>query len=231
MGLIVKNTTSPRPFDLLVPHSCRGCGRIGEALCDRCKNYIKAQHQNLCPNCKTPNSTGICQKCKNLPPIFVVAERHDLIDDLIHDYKYSSNRALAKPLAEILDYCLPTINTPVVIIPLPTINKHLRERALDHTLLIAKHLAKLHSGWKVQKALIRATNTVQVGSTKAERLSQASKAFQISPKFKITPNATYLLVDDVWTTGSSMQSAIQKLRQAGVSNLIVGLLAVSRLDS
>ena len=133
----------PSLFDLLAPHSCRGCGRTGSPLCECCKKYIINQHQNFCPNCKTKNSHGFCSKCKNLPPIFVVDHRNNLIGSLIEDYKFYSNRALSRPLAEIIHQTLPEINGKVIIVPLPTNTKHIRERGLDHTLLIAKRLAKL----------------------------------------------------------------------------------------
>ena len=229
MTNIVKNTTFPSFLDLLAPHSCRGCGRIGSILCDRCKNNIILDHSNFCPNCKKPNPTGKCQKCKSLPPVFVINNRNNLIGSLVHDYKYNSVRSLAAPLAEILHHTLPTIDGPVAIIPLPTINRHIRQRGLDHTYLITKHLAKLRH-YSVQKLLLRAKNTVQVGSNRQDRLAQASSAYQINPKIKVSPDTTYILFDDVWTTGASMKAAIKKFRQAGVHKIIVAILAVSRLD-
>ncbi len=229
MSLIVKNTTFPKLFDLIAPHSCRGCGRIGDILCNRCKNYIINQHQSFCPQCKNLTHAGYCPNCSELPPIFVASERVGLIDNLIHDYKYSSLRSLAKPLAEILNNCLPTIKTPVIVVPLPTISSHLRERGFDHMSLIAKHLTRLHDNWQLQKLLFRTNNTVQVGSNKGQRESQAVKAYITNSKISINPIATYLLIDDVWTTGASMKSAIKKLQQAGATNIIVGILAVSRI--
>lgn len=228
---IVKITTTLNPLNLLAPHSCRGCGHIGEPLCDRCKNYITRTHKNYCPNCKNKNPSGKCQKCKTLPPIFVADERSNLIGELIHDFKYSSNRALARPLAEILDEILPEIKTPVSIIPLPTIANHIRSRGFDHTLLIAKKLAKLRGkNYQTEKLLTRAKNTVQVGADEKTRKAQAASAYKIAKNIKINPETTYLLLDDIWTTGSSMKSAIKKLREAGVQKIIVALLAVNRLD-
>ena len=229
MPLIVKNTTFPSLLDLLAPHSCRGCGLIGSPLCNRCKNYIYNQHHNFCPRCKASTPTGICDHCKDLPPTFVATERAGLIDELIHDYKYSSNRSLAKPLADVLNNCLPDSICPVTIVPLPTISKHLRSRGFDHTRLIAKRLTKLHKDWRVEPLLLRANSTVQVGSTKKDRVSQASKAYEINPKIKINPKSTYLLIDDVWTTGASMEAAVKKLQQAGVSQIAIGILAVSTI--
>lgn len=229
MSFIVKNTTFPGFLDLLAPHSCRGCGRTGNALCDCCKNNIILSHQNHCPNCGQINLTGKCLYCRNLPFTFIVAERTSLIGNLVHDFKYQSIRSLAKPLAEILHATLPSIDGDVVIVPLPTISKHLRERGLDHTYLLAKHLAKLRgSQYHVTKLLTRHKNTVQVGSNRQTRLSQASAAYAITPRSQISPNATYLLLDDVWTTGASLQAAHQILQQAGAKNIILTALARSK---
>ena len=225
---IVKITTMPSLFDLIAPHSCRGCNRTGSPLCECCKNYIIKHHQNVCPNCETKNSHGFCQKCPDLPPIFTVDRRQTPIGSLIEDYKFYSNRALSRPLAEILNQILPEIKDNVVIVPLPTNTKHIRERGLDHTLLLAKKLAKLRGkNYSVQKLLLRAHNTTQVGTNKKQRLSQAKHAYFLNPKISINSDNTYILLDDVWTTGASIRSALKKLRRAGASKIIVALLAVS----
>ena len=141
---IVKNTTLPGLFDLLAPHSCRGCGRIGAALCERCKNYIISEHAGYHPN--LPD---------DLPPTFVLGHRTGLVGTMVHDLKYHSARALTRSLAELLDATLPEIRGRVVLVPLPTNSKHIRARGLDHTLLIAKHLAKLRH-YQLEKILLRA---------------------------------------------------------------------------
>lgn len=223
----VKITTILNPLNLLAPHSCRGCGRIGEALCDCCKNDIIVNHHNFCPYCKKLNLNGICSFCKNPLPIFTVANRNSLIGALIKEYKYQSVRSLSSPFADIINQILPNIDGEIIVVPLPTIGKHIRNRGLDHTLLLAKKFTKLRSNTKIQKILIRDKNTVQVGATRKNRMKQAKSAYKINPKTKINKNSTYLLLDDVWTTGASMESATKKLRQAGVSKIIVSLLAVS----
>lgn len=229
----VKNTTFVSLLDLIAPHSCRGCGCLGNILCDRCKNNIISSHINICPICKTINPTGKCSRCSNFPPTFVVDEKSTLIGELLQTYKYQSVRALAKPLAEILFHILPQTphKTQQIIVSLPTISKHIRERSFDHTYLIAKSLAKLSGpNCQVQKILLRNQNTVQVGADRNTRLIQAKSAYTISPHIDIDPNATYILLDDVWTTGASMQSAIKKLQQAGANNLKIAILALSRID-
>lgn len=227
MLIYVKNTTFLSPLDLIAPHSCRGCGRLGSPLCECCKKYILSQKVDLCPNCKQPKTTAKCPHCPNLPPVYILGRREGLLDTIIQDYKYQSVRALKHSFAELLASILPK-NLPknTVIVPLPTIHKHIRERGLDHTTLIAKHLAKLIHR-QFQPILIRKNHTVQVGTDKTTRETQAKNAYEIHPKAKIDKNTTYILLDDVWTTGASMKAATKKLREAGAKNIIILIIALS----
>lgn len=229
MPKYVKNTTLPSLLDLVSPHSCRGCGALGSPLCNRCKNYILNSHKPFCPNCKTIISSyhTKCPNCKNLPLVYTVSNRNGLLGDLIHDYKYYSIRALARPLAELLSAILP-MNLPnnSILVPLPTASHHIRMRGLDHTYLISKHLAKLRQ-LDLERILIRNRNTVQVGADRSTRLSQASLAYTLNPKIAINPQKTYILFDDVWTTGASILAAKNLLEKLGAKNIIIALLAYS----
>ena len=227
----VKNTTFPGLLDLLAPHSCRGCGHIGSALCDCCKNNILKTHVNICPKCKTKKPASICPNCLDLPPTHIIGERSGPLGDLIHDFKYQSIRAAAKPLAKLLDEVLPKIKGKVIIVPLPTITKHIRARGLDHTYLVAKNLAKLRGkNYQVKPLLLRNQNTVQVGTDQKTRLKQAESAYKVNPKIKINKTTTYLLLDDVWTTGASLKAGTKKLRKAGAKKIELAILALSRID-
>lgn len=231
MGFIVNNTTFPSLLDLLAPHSCRGCGALGEPLCHRCKNNIILESTNFCPNCKSINPTGNCPKCNSLPATFVIGNRTDLIGKLIYDLKFNSVRSLAMPIAELLDNSLPTIDGPVAIVPLPTIHHHIRQRGLDHTYLIAKKFVKIRGPkYHVLRLLQRNNSTVQVGSDRKTRLAQASSAYSINPNSTIDPSTTYVIFDDIWTTGASIKAAVKLLKSAGATKILVSLLAVSRID-
>lgn len=214
-----------------MPYTCRGCRRIGSPLCDRCKNNIILEHRNCCPNCKTPNTNGRCRKCHFLPPIYAIADRTSLIGSLVHDFKYASRLGLRWSLAEISNAILPEVLGKVIIIPLPTISRHVRERGFDHTFELAKCLAKLRPGWRQQRILVRANDTVQVGAPESVRLTQAKHAFKINPKYQLDKDTTYILIDDVWTTGASMKAAHKLLTKNGAKKTIMLILAVSQLNS
>lgn len=221
----------PGLFDLLAPHSCRGCGRLGSVFCDCCKNNIAKASSNICPSCKSKNPTGNCPNCSDLPPTYVIGERIEPLSTLIHDLKYLSTRSAKNPLASLLDEILPRYQERVIVVPLPTANRHIRARGLDHTYLIAKELAKLRGkNYQVQKLLLRDKDTVQVGTDKKTRISQAEKAYRLNSKIKLNVDATYLLLDDVWTTGATMRSATKKLREFGANRINLALLAFSYID-
>ena len=230
MSKNVNITTFPSLLDLIAPHSCLGCGTLGTILCDRCKKYLIRTHRNICPRCKAQKYSHLCDQCPELPPTYTLGMRHELLDLLVHELKYSSNRSIATALAELLARTLPRdLPTSTTIVPLPTSTRHIRERGLDHTLLIAKRLARLR-GWTVTRALERARNTTQVGSARRDRLAQADAAYVISNTFRPDASTTYLLLDDVWTTGATMLSALNKLKNAGATDVRISIIALSELS-
>ncbi len=104
------------------------------------------------------------------------------------------------------------LDADMKVVALPTIARHVRERGFDHMAKLAKAVASL-SGLETAKVLVRGNNAVQVGASMEERQKQAKTAY--IAKAGIDRDANYLLIDDVWTTGSSMMAAAKTLREAG----------------
>lgn len=236
----VINTTILNPLDLIAPHSCRGCGRLGSVLCDCCKKYIvNSNFYNKCPKCKRPimqsSCDGLlinkCSHCKSLPPFYTIGSRDKLLAKLIYDYKYYSTRAIGVKLADLMNDVLPLKNLDkAYIVPLPTSTRHVRERGFDHTLYIARRLARLNKNVSVEPLLERDKNSVQVGSDKKTRLIQARTAYKVRKDARINKDGVYILFDDVWTTGASMLTAVKMLRTLGTKHLMIAELSVSELD-
>ncbi len=225
MGFIVKNTTKCNAFDLVCPYHCRGCGELGDVLCECCKNYITSEKLNHCLKCKKV----INEKCDSciLPfsATFALGYRDELIGALVEEYKFFGVRRLGKILAEILDDYLPDFSGEVVVVPLPTIRKHVRERGVDHTYQVAKKLANLRR-WKVERLLLRNKNTVQLGADMDKRRKQAKEAFLFYGE--IDEKKTYLLFDDIWTTGASLTEAGRILKKAGAKKIVAVVFATNR---
>ncbi len=225
-GFIVKNTTRISLLDLLCPHFCRGCGRLGRPFCGCCKNNIIRAYNNYCPVCHQPTE-GKCEDCE-LPfdGLYMVGWRDTMLGGLVEEYKYQSIRSAGSDLAEMLDVVIPCLEGEVIVVPLPTIRKHIRERGFDHTKAVARKLAR-RRGWKVQSLLKRANDTVQVGADNEKRKKQAKEAFKLAGELK--RDVTYLLLDDIWTTGASMMAGAEILRDSGATKVSGVVIAVSRM--
>ena len=182
---------------MIFPCYCRECGKIGSAFCERCIfNNIKI------------NTPFFSREHKDFQMIFACGLRKEVLDSVIHEYKYFSRRQYARALATIIHRTLSLFapQEKFVLIPLPTISKHIRERGFDHIKRLCEEVSIL-TGFPVCSALIRVNSTVQVGATESQRLEQAKGAYKINSKASLNVKSHYLLVDDVWTTGASMRAA------------------------
>lgn len=141
---------------------------------------------------------------------------------LISVYKYRSIRACADVLADLMVEILD--DDVYKIVPLPTIERHIRERGFDHIGLLARKIERRSSS-RVSPVLRRGNKAVQVGANEKVRKKQAESAYIV--KDNIDTEANYLLLDDVWTTGSSMLAACNKLRAYGCQKISIAVLAKS----
>jgi len=151
------------------------------------------------------------------------------LKELVNVYKYHSLRAAGDVLAELIVDNI-SFNEDAVLVPLPTIRRHIRERGFAHIEILATKLSSfsrqrqsLRSYLACAKILKRANSTVQVGSSAEKRKIQAEEAYSVAKGFD--PEKRYILLDDVWTTGSSMLAAAQKLRSEGAQHVDILVIA------
>jgi len=225
MGFYVKNTTLTKIADVICPHYCVSCGGVGAVLCDNCKKHNSAERVGCCVKCGKVG-VGMCKKCKF--PFFdgcFVGYIDELVGKLAKKYKYKSMRVLSGVLAEMLVEVLPCLPENTMVIPIPTIRRHVRERGFGHTERLAKEVAKSR-GWETKKIIGRRKNVVQVGSDRAMRQKQVKGAFCVYEK--LDPSKTYMIIDDVWTTGATVTEACRVLKKAGAERVFVAVLARGR---
>ncbi len=211
---------------IVAPHYCCGCGLSGAVLCDSCINNIVMEPFEACAVCMgwPAGSSGVCMGCR--PPyarIWVGGVHEGALDSAIDALKFESARAAADDLARLMAERLPQLPETVVIVPIPTIAGHVRERGFDHMKLFARRLAKLKSVSYSTSLLTRKTASVQRGATAKQRVKQAKEAFEV--RSQVDPDAIYLLVDDVMTTGSTLKYAAKALREAGATEVWVAVIA------
>ncbi len=215
---------------------CPGCRQNkikgNSEFCDLCKEKLNFTHEPYCPVCGSDldGILEVCSKClpeDNVSWKKAVAVLHmtGYGRELIQRFKYNNDISLARPLAEIaadkleaaeLDFDL------ITYVPL-----HWRKffyRGYNQSELLSKFLSKL-TGKPYKKLLSRNRYTSsQTRLSSKERRKNLRNAFSVSNKKDIL-NKNILLVDDVFTTGSTLRSAAQKLLDSGAGSVSVFVLA------
>jgi ComF family protein len=219
-------------FDKLIsaiaPHPCCSCGALGALLCDDCKYDIVSETYSACISCGGPaKALGVCKNCA-MPysKAWCAGERTGALEHLVNKYKFQNAYAAHKILAELIVECLDVLPPETYVVPVPTVAAHVRERGYDHTLLIARSIARAR-GLRLSKALRRRTTTKQRGAARSQRRLQAKEAFVVAQSLKPVP---YLLIDDVTTTGATLYYAADQLKKAGASDVWVAVVARQPLD-
>ena len=227
-GLNVKNTMIQRVLEIIAPHPCSGCGKIGPILCEDCKYDIIHEPFLGCILCGRPNSDGICT-FHHSPVVraFTAGARTGTLEIILNKLKFQHVKAAAEPLAELLHTYLPILPKDITIVPIPTVSSHVRQRGYDQTDLISAHLSNLR-GLKREKLLTRISTATQHIVGRVERKQQADNAFALRTQQDLT-GRTILLVDDIVTTGATLTAAAELLKKAGAT-VWVATLAYQPLD-
>ncbi len=216
-------------LSLVAPHLCCGCGSSGKPLCDNCKYNIISELGTVCLVCRRPCGVrGICNMCRvPYDQAWCVGDRRDTLQRLIGLYKFERMRAAYRDLADLLLATVPDLPTETVVVPVPTVAAHVRERGYDHMLLIARYFAK-QRGLQLSQVLGRATHTKQRQASAATRDTQAKAAFEA--RAEVQQNIPHLLIDDIMTTGASLKYAAKALKDAGATSVWVAVIARQPLD-
>ena len=230
----VKITTLSGLIDLVFPCYCRECGKIGTAFCDCCFFDNIAKNPPILRRDEAVKREGF-------EWILAGGRRRGVLFKMVKEYKYEARRHFSGVIARwiheglkrcgILQGCVSEglrgsgglrrsqqgSGEKYVLVPLPTIQRHIRERGFDHTKRLCKEIGAL-TGFPVILALNRGNSAVQVGSDAKTRLENAKGAYKMSSKAVLDLESHYILVDDVWTTGASMRAA-RGVLEAGLRDL------------
>lgn len=224
----VKNTMIDSLLSHLAPHLCYDCGKIGDILCSNCKYNIASEEFNVCIMCGAPTmKESICLHCSSLfEHAWCLEERRDILKRIVDDYKFNNIYAAHRVLADLLVSRTPELPSDCVVMPIPTIPAHIRQRGYDHMLMLARTFAN-KKALRLDTSLARHTNNIQTGQTRKARLEQAATAFSLK---KLETGGTYLLIDDITTTGATLKAAAALLRQHGAREVWAAVLLRQPLD-
>ena len=228
-------------LDVLIPPLCHICHshipNAGELhICPTCRELLPLVSSPLCPACGIPfigaGGDHRCGACLTHPPHFDAARAHFLyegpIRDLIHTFKYNQLTHLRYPLAlmtlEGIGEFL-TDQTPHLIIPVPLHRLRLRQRGFNQALLIGSILSSRLSIPMLPDTLIRNRPTEpQIMLPAAERRTNVKGAFTVRDNDAVA-GKRILLLDDVMTTGSTMNECTKELKKAGATAVIAATIA------
>ncbi|MCX5783551.1 MAG: ComF family protein [Elusimicrobia bacterium] len=228
---------------IIFPRTCFCCladlkfGQDGP-LCPSCKNGLKLLPELHCVRCGVMLSGGgahcfhcrgskaVRYKCKVIRSAFVFTPQ---IRAVIHGLKYRNKTYLAQYLAKhLLDTFLlyDELHDCQCLIPVPLSAGKFRQRGFNQSELLARELAKLSGAPMLSDALEKIKNTTsQASLNREQRLENVSDAFCVA-KPELIKGKIILLIDDVATTGSTLEACAIALRKAGAKS--VKALTVAR---
>ena len=216
-------------------------------LCDACVGTFLAIESPLCPRCgkmfvSRQGPDHLCSHCSRHRWHFESARSAGVFDHclaaLVYRFKYSGRTGLAKPLGLIMRAVLHDTWTPDdidCVVPVPLHRKRLRERGFNQSHLLARSLAAsqaagpeaLHVDADVLRR-IRPTAS-QTGLGRKDREANLKNAFAVNPG-KSVAGLRLLVVDDVFTTGATVNECARGLLNAGAGRVDILTLARTQTE-
>jgi ComF family protein len=210
-----------RIIDVIAPHQCMVCEEEGKLICAWCLPEAAPPIPSRCYWCKEQTSESeVCVKCRRFSPlrhVWVRTEYKHVAKRLIYKLKFNHTPAATEPIVKLISESLPWFSNETIVVHIPTATSRRRQRGYDHAQLIAKGLSQ-DRALRHSSLLARAGQTRQVGSKRTTRLSQLKDAFRAQKPYMLK-GAHILLVDDIVTTGSTIETAAKTLKAAGAKRI------------
>lgn len=217
-------------LDLLFPKKCIGCKALGGYLCTTCFARIEYSIAPVCGICGKGSMDGrthpICQGKYTLDGIISGVVYQGVVKKMVYQFKFQPYLTdLQHIMAQLLYEALIQNETftkikknDCLLIPIPLHAKRLRTRGYNQSMLLGRQLQRLFN-LSLSDALLRtkATHT-QVGLTHVQRRENMKEVFALKTTAQVK-DMTVLLVDDVVTSGSTLNEAAKVLKRAGAKEV------------
>ena len=227
--------------DVVFPPQCMSCGDV---LCDRsfplcplCFSQINFIRSPLCPSCGCPHAEPaekdhLCGDCLLAPPAFLTAralgQYESVLMDIIHRFKYGGKVSLGERLGELMaqfTYSSFIIRDYSLVIPVPLHPRRLRQRGFNQALILAREIARCYSlGLDITSLKRIVCTEPQVGLGRDRRTMNIKGAFSVTDQGRIK-GERIILVDDVYTTGSTAKECARILMKNKAEKVAVLTLA------
>ncbi|NQV18062.1 MAG: ComF family protein [Armatimonadetes bacterium] len=223
-------------IDLIFPKICLGCncklGREQTFLCSECEAFLEFLTGNICEICGSIKVENQCRTCETNTFSFdkacSVFHFNQVVQNLIHELKYSEMTKIAKYLGgftvEYLEKFQPFKNVDIISpVPLHKVKK--RARGFNQAEFLTKEIAKKMNWQHTPNLVLRKKFTkTQTKLKRNQRQINVSGAFVLNPKFDVAQK-NILIVDDVFTTGSTVNAFSKLLKNNAVSKIYVLTIA------
>ncbi len=229
-------------LDALFPIFCAACREEGAWMCKRCLNEMKIADFQVCPVCEdaATDKGYLCRTCRNGRKssldglIAAVSYKNPAIRKLVHNFKYCFVADISEPLAALISRVLirNDFSLPDALIPVPLHAKRLRWRGFNQSLLLAEQISgeiaplmKIEVlDWLERKKYNRPQMKIK---NYRERLRNVKDIFVLKPDADPAGvrNKTVLLVDDIATTGATLEQCAKVLKSAGARKVFAAVVA------
>jgi ComF family protein len=219
---------------LVFPARCLGCGRRDQVLCPGCRATITPLAAAVCPCCASPERLGApCRRCRARPgaldALVAATSYQGVVRQAILKLKFGQAHYLAPVLVEILVETLDRRPLAAdVLVPVPLSRQRQRERGYNQAALLAVELLRRHAlgGAALEAGVLeRVRHTPpQVRLRAPERRRNVREAFAC-PRPEVVNRQRVLLLDDVSTTGATLEACAAALKAAGASRVMALVVA------
>lgn len=207
-------------LDWVFPPKCGGCGKTGTRWCNHCQASAQKIEPPVCPLCgQKLDRAELCPRCQKTKPRYYALRSWAVYDgnvrNAIHQLKYKRNVGLGEILARSMVELFKTLAWEIdVVAPVPLGLARMAERGYNQSSLLAKPLSLALDIPYHPRILSRERETrSQVGLTAAERRINVTGAFVARPYLAL--GRRVLIVDDVTTSGSTLEACADALLAAG----------------
>lgn len=220
----------------LYPPRCAACRKVGcDDWCDECSQCITYLSLPVCSRCGIPLNEGeSCVTCLSRPlvpeAVRAVSDYSGAIKTAIRRFKYNKQPALAPTLAKllVLGWQSP-LTAPLrdvrIVLPMPIHPRRKRERGFDQCRLLASAFCRETNLPMLCGVLQRTVyRRPQIGLTMTQRRQNVADAFVVVNAAEVVGESV-LLIDDVWTTGSTLNEASKTLLAAGAGRVFAYTVA------
>ncbi|MFH1140968.1 MAG: ComF family protein [Chloroflexota bacterium] len=212
--------------DILFPKRCVGCDREGAFLCQECLAELPRLEPPYCFLCGQPGRLmmRLCLSCWERPleidGIRAPYRMEGAVRQAVHALKYQYVRALAPDMGHLLAEFVASSDLPAdVLVPVPLHPRRERNRGYNQSLLLARETGKVVGLPVEDRALRRSRHTPSQAQSASQEERRANVAEAFLAEATLAQGRRVLLVDDVCTTGATLEACAIALKEAGAASV------------